>query len=60
MCEHIRKPRLLPGLRIALEPKPNEPRGDILLPTVGHALAFVGALEHPDMVGLNPSSPTRP
>jgi xylose isomerase len=41
-------------LRIALEPKHNEPRGDILLPTVGHALAFIGELEHPDMVGLNP------
>ena len=47
------------GLRIALEPKPNEPRGDIFLPTVGHALAFIGELEWPDMVGLNPSSPTR-
>jgi xylose isomerase len=42
------------GLRFALEPKPNEPRGDILLPTVGHALAFVSSLEHADMVGLNP------
>jgi xylose isomerase len=42
------------GLRFAIEPKPNEPRGDILLPTVGHALGFIGALEHPDMVGLNP------
>jgi xylose isomerase len=42
------------GLRFALEPKPNEPRGDILLPTVGHALAFIGSLEHHDMVGLNP------
>jgi xylose isomerase len=41
-------------LRIALEPKPNEPRGDLLLPTVGHALAFINELEHPDMVGLNP------
>jgi xylose isomerase len=41
-------------LRIALEPKPNEPRGDILLPTVGHALAFIGELEHHEMVGLNP------
>ncbi len=41
-------------IRIALEPKPNEPRGNILLPTVGHALAFVERLEHPDMVGLNP------
>ena len=41
-------------LRFAIEPKPNEPRGDILLPTVGHALAFINSLEHPDMVGLNP------
>ncbi|NRQ34129.1 xylose isomerase [Nonomuraea sp. NN258] len=41
-------------LRFALEPKPNEPRGDILLPTIGHALAFIGELEHPEMVGLNP------
>jgi xylose isomerase len=42
------------GLRFALEPKPNEPRGDILLPTVGHALAFIAELDHASMVGLNP------
>ena len=42
------------GIRFALEPKPNEPRGDIFLPTVGHALAFISSLEHADMVGLNP------
>jgi xylose isomerase len=41
-------------IRFALEPKPNEPRGDILLPTVGHALAFIAELEHGDIVGLNP------
>nr|WP_200827332.1 xylose isomerase [Thermomonospora echinospora] len=41
-------------IRFALEPKPNEPRGDILLPTIGHALALIGELEHPEMVGLNP------
>ena len=41
-------------MRFALEPKPNEPRGDILLPTVGHAIAFIGELEDPAMVGLNP------
>ena len=52
LCEHIAARGL--RLRIALEPKPNEPRGDILLPTVGHALAFIGTLERPDMVGLNP------
>ena len=27
-------------LRFAIEPKPNEPRGDLWLPTVGHALHF--------------------
>ena len=42
------------GYRFALEPKPNEPRGDIYLPTIGHALAFIGTLAHPEMVGLNP------
>jgi xylose isomerase len=41
-------------LRMAIEPKPNEPRGDILLPTIGHALAFINELEHPELVGLNP------
>ncbi|MDM7855372.1 xylose isomerase [Cellulomonas alba] len=42
------------GLRIALEPKPNEPRGDILLPTIGHAIALIDTLENGDIVGLNP------
>jgi xylose isomerase len=41
-------------IRFAIEPKPNEPRGDILLPTVGHALAFISSLERPELVGLNP------
>ncbi|MBO0896181.1 xylose isomerase [Arthrobacter sunyaminii] len=44
------------NLRLALEPKPNEPRGDIFLPTVGHALAFINELEHGDIVGLNPET----
>jgi len=44
------------GLRFALEPKPNEPRGDIFLPTVGHALAFISKLEHADLVGINPET----
>ena len=42
------------GIRFAIEPKPNEPRGDILLPTIGHAMAFIETLAHPDLVGLNP------
>ncbi|SOD62719.1 xylose isomerase [Streptomyces zhaozhouensis] len=41
-------------LRFAIEPKPNEPRGDILLPTVGHALAFIDRLERPELFGVNP------
>ena len=41
-------------IRFAIEPKPNEPRGDILLPTIGHALAFISTLEHEEMVGINP------
>jgi xylose isomerase len=43
-------------IRFAIEPKPNEPRGDILLPTVGQAMAFINTLEHPDLVGLNPET----
>ena len=38
----------------AIEPKPNEPRGNILLPTIGHALAFINELERPELVGVNP------
>ncbi len=41
-------------LKFALEPKPNEPRGDIYLATVGSALAFIETLDHPEMVGVNP------
>jgi xylose isomerase len=41
-------------LRFAIEPKPNEPRGDMFLPTVGHALHFISMLNRPEMVGVNP------
>lgn len=41
-------------LRFAIEPKPNEPRGDLWLPTVGHALHFISTLARPDRVGVNP------
>src|SRR5213082_3763683 len=40
--------------RLALEAKPNEPRGDIYLPTTGAMLAFIATLDHPEMVGVNP------
>ena len=41
-------------IKFAIEPKPNEPRGDILLPTIGHALAFINSLDRPELVGVNP------
>lgn len=52
LCEYSRAQGY--PYRFALEPKPNEPRGDIFLPTIGHALAFIHTLDHPEMVGLNP------
>jgi xylose isomerase len=52
LCEYVADQGY--GIRFAIEPKPNEPRGDILLPTLGHALAFINGLERPDMVGINP------
>jgi len=52
LCAHVRERGY--ELRFALEPKPNEPRGDLFLPTIGHALAFIDTLEDPDIVGLNP------
>ena len=42
------------GYRIALEAKPNEPRGDIYMPTTGAYLGFIATLAHPEMVGVNP------
>jgi xylose isomerase len=52
LCDYVLERRY--PLRFALEPKPNEPRGDMFLPTVGHALAFIERLAHPELVGLNP------
>jgi xylose isomerase len=42
------------AMRFALEAKPNEPRGDIYLPTTGAMLGFIATLDHPEMVGVNP------
>lgn len=42
------------GFKFALEAKPNEPRGDIYMPTTGHYLALISTLDHPEMVGVNP------
>ena len=52
ICEYIRDRGY--EMEVAIEPKPNEPRGDLFLPTVGHTLAFINELDHSEMVGLNP------
>lgn len=52
LCEYVLDQGY--DLKFALEPKPNEPRGDIYLPNVGAMLAFIETLDHPEMVGLNP------
>src|SRR5262249_46781900 len=41
-------------LRFALEAKPNEPRGDLYLPTTGAMLAFIATLDDPERCGVNP------
>lgn len=51
-CEYVRDQKY--DLKFALEAKPNEPRGDLYLPTTGHMLAFIETLDHPEMVGVNP------
>jgi xylose isomerase len=52
LCAYVRDQGY--EMRFAIEPKPNEPRGEIFLPTVGHALHFISTLDQPEMVGVNP------
>jgi len=52
LCEYARDQKY--DYRFALEAKPNEPRGDIYLPTTGAMLGFIATLQHPAMVGVNP------
>ena len=52
LCEYVLDQGY--DLKLALEAKPNEPRGDIYLPTSGAMLGFITTLDHPEMVGLNP------
>ncbi len=52
LCSYVRDRGF--DLKFALEAKPNEPRGDLYLPTTGHMLHFITTLAHPEMVGVNP------
>jgi xylose isomerase len=37
-----------------IEPKPNEPRGEMYVPTTGHALGLIAMLNDPSFWGVNP------
>ncbi len=52
LCEYALDKKY--DLKFALEAKPNEPRADMYNATTGHMLAFIGTLDHPEMVGVNP------
>lgn len=52
LCGYVREQGY--NLKFALEAKPNEPRGDLYLPTTGAMLGFIPTLDYPDMVGVNP------
>lgn len=54
LCEYVKSQGY--KIKFSIEPKPNEPRGDLFLPTVGSVLAFIQTLAHPDMVGINPET----
>jgi xylose isomerase len=54
MCEYVRSNGY--NIKFSIEPKPNEPRGDLFLPTVGSVLAFIATLDHPEMCGINPET----
>src|SRR5512136_508097 len=51
-CEYVLDKKY--GMKLALEAKPNEPRGDMYNATTGHMLGFIASLDHPGMVGVNP------
>jgi xylose isomerase len=54
LCEYVISNNY--DIKFSIEPKPNEPRGDLYLPTVGSVLAFITTLDHPEMCGINPET----
>jgi xylose isomerase len=54
LCEYVLASDY--DIKFSIEPKPNEPRGDLYLPTVGSVLAFIATLDHPEMCGINPET----
>ncbi len=45
--------------RFALRCNTHDGRGDSFLPTIGHALAFIGTLDRPEIVGARPADHAR-
>ena len=54
LCEYVLQNDY--DIKFAIEPKPNEPRGDLYPPTVGSVLAFIATVDHPEMCGINPET----
>lgn len=53
--DYIKAKKLNNYVGATIEPKPNEPRGHMFLPTSGHAVGFIyGHLKHPEFYGVNP------
>ncbi len=55
VTDYIEKQKMTNYIGATVEPKPNEPRGQMFLPTSGHAAGFIfGRLDKPDFWGVNP------
>ncbi len=55
VTDYIRERGMTNYIGATVEPKPNEPRGQMFLPTSGHAAGFIlGRLKNPDFWGVNP------
>lgn len=54
-AEYIHANKMTNYAACTVEPKPNEPRGHMFLPTSGHAVGFIQSkLKRPDFWGVNP------
>ncbi len=55
VTEYIDKMKMTNYVTGSIEPKPNEPRGQMFLPTTGHAVGFIMThMKKPDFWGVNP------
>jgi len=54
VTDYMQAKKMTNYMRATIEPKPNEPRGHMYLPTAGHAAAFTACLKNPQFWGVNP------